>query len=63
MVGLVQAEEVAQLVTWLALDRVSLETGAFCTVDDGYLARRNSCATVHGTEVFLINIKRVPSIR
>ena len=32
-------EELAELVAWLASDRASFVTGAFCPVDGGYLAR------------------------
>lgn len=34
-----RAEEVAELVTWLASDRASFVTGAYYPVDGGYLAR------------------------
>ncbi len=34
-----RAEEVAELVAWLASDRASSVTGAYYPVDGGYLAR------------------------
>jgi len=34
-----RAEEVAELVTWLASNRASFVTGAYYPVDGGYLAR------------------------
>ena len=34
-----RAEEVAELVTWLASNRASFVTGAYYPVDSGYLAR------------------------
>jgi NAD(P)-dependent dehydrogenase (short-subunit alcohol dehydrogenase family) len=34
-----RAEEVAEMVAWLASDRASFVTGAFYPVDGGYLAR------------------------
>lgn len=40
-----EPEEVAELVTWLASDGASFATGAYYSIDGGYLARQDARST------------------